>query len=102
VIREARRRSGLTQAQLARRLSTTQSAIARMEGGGTEPSLERVAEVVRACGLELEIGLQAPDDSDWSVAAQNLLLSVDQRVRQHQSAVRFAIAAREAMRRAGG
>ncbi len=35
-----RTEAGLTQAELAGRMSTTQSAIARMEGGGTRPTLE--------------------------------------------------------------
>ena len=42
------------------------------------------------------------DDSDWSVASANLRLSVDDRVRQHQSALRFARAGRDALRRRRG
>jgi transcriptional regulator with XRE-family HTH domain len=56
LIREARRRAGLTQAELAARVGTTQSAIARLERGA-EPSVRRVAELVRACGLELRVSL---------------------------------------------
>jgi len=96
VIREARRRAGLTQAELAARLATTQSAVARLERGRTEPSFERVVKTVRACGLELVPSLLPADDADWSVASANLSLSCDDRVRQHQAALRFAIAARGA------
>jgi transcriptional regulator with XRE-family HTH domain len=46
----------MTQAELAAQVGTTQSAIARLEGGA-EPSLRRVAELVRACGLELRVSL---------------------------------------------
>jgi transcriptional regulator with XRE-family HTH domain len=98
LVREARRRAGLTQAELARRVGTTQSAIARLERGRAEPSLERVQALVRACGLELLSSLVPADDSDWSVALANLRLSVDARVRQNQNALRFIRAGREAMK----
>jgi DNA-binding XRE family transcriptional regulator len=38
--------AGLTQAQLAERMGTTQSAIARMEGGAVRPTLERLARAI--------------------------------------------------------
>ncbi len=97
LIREARRRAGLTQVELAERLGTTQSAIARLERGGTEPSYRRVDEAVRACGMELVPQLLGADDSDWSVASTNLTVGPDDRVRRHQAALRFARAGREAM-----
>jgi transcriptional regulator with XRE-family HTH domain len=97
LIREARRRAGLTQAELAERLGTTQSAIARLERGGTEPSFERVVDAARACGLELVPQLLPADDADWSVASTNLLVDPETRVRRHQAALRFARAGREAM-----
>ena len=101
--REARRRAGLTQAELGRRVGTTQSAVARLERGGTEPSLERLGRIARACGLDLVPTLRPADDSDWSVARANLRLDVDARVRQHAAALRFARAGRAALeRRRGG
>lgn len=100
IVREARRRAGITQAELARRVGTTQSAIARMERLRSDPSLERVGEIVEACGLELLWTLTPPDDSTWSLARSNLRLDVDARVRQNERAVRFALEAREALRRA--
>jgi len=102
LIREARRRAGLTQQQLAGRLGTTQSAIARIESGRTEPSFHRVVEIVRACGLDLAPHLVEADDADWSVASRNLSIDVDTRVRNHQAALRFATAGREAMAGARG
>lgn len=47
---EARTAAGLSQAQLARRMKTSQSYIARIEGGKVRPSadaLERFAEATR-------------------------------------------------------
>lgn len=97
MIREARRRAGLRQADLAALLGTTQSALARLERGRTEPSFERVAKAVAACGLELVPELRIADDSDWSVASANLALTVDERVRRHRAALRFAVASRKAL-----
>src|ERR1700730_18143283 len=48
---EARTRAGLTQEQVAQRMKTTQAVIARLEGGGRQPStrtLERYAEATAA------------------------------------------------------
>ena len=97
LIREARRRAGLTQRELASRAGTTQSAIARVERGATEPSYARVDSLVRACGFELIPKIARPDDSDWSVASANLRLTPAARVRQHQAALRFARAGRDAL-----
>jgi transcriptional regulator with XRE-family HTH domain len=101
LIKEARRRAGLTQEELGERLDTTQSALARLERGRTEPSFARVSAAIRACGLELVPTLTAVDESDWSVASVNLRVGPDERVRRHQAALRFAAAGREAMRRGG-
>lgn len=99
LIREARRRAGITQAELASRVGTTQSAVARLERSRTDPSLERVVEVVEACGLELRWALVEADDSSWGNVLSNLGLDVDDRVRQNENTVRFATRGREAMRR---
>ena len=45
-----RKEAGLTQAELAERMGTTQSAIARMEGGGTRPTLETLEKLAAAVG----------------------------------------------------
>lgn len=58
-----RRRAGLTQAELASRLGVPQSQVSRWERGTVVPSFETLQRVVRACGLELTIGLATRDDS---------------------------------------
>ena len=45
----------LTQVELARRMGTTQSAIARMENGGTRPTLETLERVAGAVGQQLAV-----------------------------------------------
>lgn len=101
LIREARRRAGLSQAELAERAGTTQSAIARLERGRTSPSVERTRELIRACGLDLRFELVPIDDADLSLARTNRTLSFDARVRQNANALAFANAARRAARGRG-
>ena len=49
----ARVRSGLTQAQLAQHMGTTQSVIARMEGGQRSPSVRTLRRLADATGSRL-------------------------------------------------
>lgn len=53
----ARTAADLSQAELARRIGTTQSAIARLEGGGVSPSLSTLRKYAEATGTRLEIKL---------------------------------------------
>lgn len=53
----ARTRAKLSQAEVARRLGTTQSAIARLEGGGVSPSITTLRRYAEATGAKLEINL---------------------------------------------
>jgi len=52
-----RTEAGLTQAELADRMGTTQSAIARMEGGGARPTLETLEKLAYAVGGDLIVGV---------------------------------------------
>jgi transcriptional regulator with XRE-family HTH domain len=63
LLREARLRAGLTQAELGRTSGRPQSAIARWESGRVQPSLETLRGLIRACRLELTFGLANYDDS---------------------------------------
>src|SRR5437879_1875814 len=100
LVREARLRAGLTQRRLASAIGVSQPTVARIESGATQPSFAQVVRLVEACGLELGVSLTDRDESDWSVASGNLGLGPDARVRQHQTALRFARAGRRAARRA--
>jgi transcriptional regulator with XRE-family HTH domain len=95
-VREARKRAGLTQAQLAERAGTTQSAIARIEGGRVAPTFERIVELVRACGLDLHTRLVPYDDSNWDLIQQDRKLTASDKVRQMLAFERLAAAARAA------
>jgi transcriptional regulator with XRE-family HTH domain len=63
LLREARLRAGLSQAELGRRVRRPQSVIGRWERGQVLPSLETLRKLVRACGLELCFRLARHDDS---------------------------------------
>lgn len=52
LIRQARVKAGLSQAALAARARTSQSAIARYERGVTVPSLGTLARLLRTCGVK--------------------------------------------------
>lgn len=54
---KARTEAGLTQTEVARRIGTTQSAIARLEGGGTSPSLATLRRYAEATGTKLQVSL---------------------------------------------
>ena len=82
LVREARRRAGLTQRELAGRAGTTQSALARLESGRSSPSVESVERLMRLCGFQLIVSLAPLDDSDITQAQALLELTPDERVRR--------------------
>jgi len=55
---EARSRAGLTQEELAKRMATSQSAIARLESGRTIPSGSTLKRFARATGTRLRIAFE--------------------------------------------
>lgn len=58
-ILKARAETGLTQAELAARIGTTQSAVARLEapGGGHSPSIATLQKYANALGYRLQVRL---------------------------------------------
>jgi transcriptional regulator with XRE-family HTH domain len=52
---EARAAAGLSQSQLARRMKTSQSYIARIEGGKVRPSTDALERFAQATGTRLRI-----------------------------------------------
>jgi uncharacterized protein len=88
IVRGSRQAAGLTQAELARRVGTRQSAISAYERGQREPSVSTLARIVRAAGSTLV--LDAVDDPAATApsGAQQI-----QRLRQQREAVIAAVAA---------
>lgn len=53
----ARTSAKLSQSELAKRLGTTQSAVARLEGGSVSPSLSTLRRYAEATGSRLQIDI---------------------------------------------
>jgi transcriptional regulator with XRE-family HTH domain len=82
LIRHARGAAGLTQADLARRLGTSQPAIVKLERPGANPTVRTLDRVLRATGHQLE--LSAPTwspDIDESLIRKQLELPPAERLR---------------------
>jgi transcriptional regulator with XRE-family HTH domain len=83
LIRDARTAAQLTQAELARRLGTSQPAIVKLERPGANPTVRTLDRVLRATGHRLE--LRAPTWSpgvDESLIRRQLALPPAERLRQ--------------------
>lgn len=87
LIAEARKRAGLTQAELARRLGTHQPVVARWETGRTCPDYQTVQRAVRAAGFELTVGLTPLDDHDVALIRRELALAPHERLSSMVSTV---------------
>ena len=55
----ARSRAGLTQAELARKMGTTQPVVARLESGRTRPSMRTLERLADATGSRLRISFES-------------------------------------------
>lgn len=89
LIRETRKASGLTQAELGRRLGVSQAAVAQLEQPGANPTVARLDEVLRAAGRRLELsGAPLSDVIDESLLASNLRLTPAERLDAFETAHR--------------
>lgn len=57
ILIKARSKAGLTQADIAKRMGTTQSVIARLESGTALPSVKTLNKYAQATGQHLELRL---------------------------------------------
>jgi transcriptional regulator with XRE-family HTH domain len=89
LIKEARLRAALTQAELGVRLGKAQSVIARWERDDVSPSLETVRDVVRACGLDLLFFMSKFDDSNVTIIDEHLRMTPAERFTDLMARVRF-------------
>lgn len=99
IVREARSRAGLSQRELARRAGTSQSVVARIERGQTQPSSETLARVIAGAGFEVRTELvprAVPDTHMLDDVARILALTPEQRLLEVRNVTRFEAAARRA------
>lgn len=80
-VRDARRRRGLTQAQLAKRASVGADTIGRIEGARYSPRLDTMLRLADALGLPLDLLLRERfDDADELAALIRALPERDRRM----------------------
>ena len=98
LLKEARRRAGLSPAELAHRAGRPTSVIGRWERNEVKPSLETLRSLVRACGLELGFRLEPKDDAQDATILAALELTPDERLAQLEASTDFLHEARANLR----
>ena len=103
LLRDARRRHGLSQRRLAFRAGVPQSTIGRIEAGVVDPGPGTLATILLGVGERLELrAVPLEPTSDPGHVARALRLSPTERLEQVVAFARFADDLREAGRRARG
>ncbi|MFL5899039.1 MAG: helix-turn-helix domain-containing protein [Solirubrobacterales bacterium] len=83
LLREARLRHGVSQARLAIRAGTTQSAISRIEKERVSPTVKTLTELLRLLGDDLVLGVEKGDSGvDLTLNRANLELTPEERVQK--------------------
>lgn len=80
-IRYARRRAGLTQADLAQRAGISQPALARIEADRVRPRIDTVERLLRECGMALEVAPRRGAGVDRTTIRRMLALTPRERLR---------------------
>lgn len=97
LLRKARDEAGVSQRELARRAETSQSVVARIEGGLTSPSWETLSRLLSAAGFELRLNLEPrpiPDSHMLDDVPRILRMTPEQRLAAVRNVSRFIAAAR--------
>ncbi len=97
LVRDARRRAGCSQRELARRAETSQSVVARIESGQTRPGSETLRRLLDAAGFELRaelVPLPIPLTHMLDDIPRILALTPEQRLREVGNVSRFGSEAR--------
>src|ERR1700742_3295719 len=90
LLRLARRRSGLSQRQLAAAAGVPQSTVARIETYRHQPTLPLLGRLFAAAGLELRTRLEDYDDHDDVLDARRARMTPAERAQVRAAQDRFA------------
>ena len=83
LLREARIRHGVSQARLAIRAGTTQSAISRIEKEGVSPTVQTLTELLHLLGEDLVLSTKDRDTGiDSTLNQKNLGFAPEQRIQR--------------------
>jgi predicted transcriptional regulator len=97
LVRAARGRAHLTQRELARRAGTSQSVVARIEAGQTDPGSATLVRILTAAGFEVRAELVLRPALDMEMlddVPRILALTPEQRLIEARNLSRFEAAAR--------
>jgi transcriptional regulator with XRE-family HTH domain len=97
LLRVARAKAGMSQREVADAAQVAQSTIARIESGTRQPSLPVLARILAAIDLEMRITLEAYDNHDDVLDAEDKRLSADQRAVRRATQDQFAAQLRESV-----
>lgn len=79
ILKQARRRAGLSQRALAAKSGMKQPAIARIESGEVNPRVATLDHLLGACGEDLELASRLGEGLDRTVIHQLLKLNPGER-----------------------
>ena len=91
LLRAARRQAGLSQAEFAKRAGVTQSVVSAYETAARQPSMQTLARLIAASGLELEVGLRRPESSQRRLGGPIGARVLERRLEVQQIAVRHGL-----------
>jgi transcriptional regulator with XRE-family HTH domain len=86
LVREARRIAGLSQAELAERIGTTQPVVSRWERDLEVPRIDTLGRALQACGFEVDLVFRRHDDVDRAQIREALAMSPAQRIESNANA----------------
>jgi transcriptional regulator with XRE-family HTH domain len=92
LLQEARRRSGLSRRQLARRGGTSASTLSAYESGTSVPSVSTLERLLRAAGFEAEANLRpmpTTDERELTEKIEALFSFVDALPRHQRGPLRY-------------
>jgi transcriptional regulator with XRE-family HTH domain len=81
LLRQARRRAGLTQLELGKRAGVTQASISRIEDSRVRPRFDTLDRLLEACGFSIELAPRLGVGVDRTAIRELLRLTPAERAR---------------------